>query len=44
VLEQVRAQGVPVVLVLAGGYAPTPEATADLHAMVHREAAALGMG
>ena len=44
VLEQVRAHGVPVVLVLAGGYAPTPEATADLHAMVHREAAALGMG
>ncbi|NBQ13901.1 MAG: histone deacetylase [Proteobacteria bacterium] len=43
VLEQVRAHGVPVVLVLAGGYAPTPEATADLHAMVHREAAALGM-
>ena len=44
VLEQVRARGVPVVLVLAGGYAPTPEATADLHATVHREAAALGMG
>jgi acetoin utilization deacetylase AcuC-like enzyme len=43
VLEQVRAHGVPVVLVLAGGYAPTPEATADLHAMVHREAAALAM-
>ena len=44
VLEQVRAHGVPVVLVLAGGYAPTPEATADLHATVHREAVALGMG
>lgn len=43
-LEQVRAHGVPVVLVLAGGYAPTPEATADLHATVHREAVALGMG
>jgi acetoin utilization deacetylase AcuC-like enzyme len=44
VLEQARARGAPVVLVLAGGYAPTPEATADLHGTVHREAAALGMG
>ena len=39
-----RARGVPVVLLLAGGYAPTPEATADLHAEVHRQARALGMG
>jgi acetoin utilization deacetylase AcuC-like enzyme len=31
--------GVPVVLLLSGGYAPTPEATADLHAVMHREAA-----
>jgi hypothetical protein len=26
------------VLVLSGGYAATPEATADLHAVVHCEA------
>lgn len=44
VLEACRARGVPVVLLLAGGYAPTPEATADLHAEVHRQARALGMG
>ncbi len=28
---------VPMVLLLSGGYAETPEATADLHAEVHRE-------
>jgi acetoin utilization deacetylase AcuC-like enzyme len=44
VLESCRARGVPVVLLLAGGYAPTPESTADLHAEVHRQARALGMG
>ena len=44
VLAACRARGVPVVLVLAGGYAATPEDTADLHATVHREAARLGMG
>ena len=43
VLEACRGRGVPVVLLLAGGYAPTPEATADLHAQVHRQARALGM-
>ena len=43
VLEECRSRGVPVVLLLAGGYAATPEETADLHATVHRQAAALGM-
>jgi hypothetical protein len=43
VLEACRGRGVPVVLLLAGGYAPTPEATSDLHAQVHRQARALGM-
>lgn len=38
VLEQLRDRGVPVVLLLSGGYAQTPEATADLHAITHREA------
>jgi hypothetical protein len=28
-----------VALLLSGGYAETPEATADLHAVMHREAA-----
>ena len=39
VLETMRARGLPVLLVLAGGYAKTPELTADLHAVAHREAA-----
>jgi len=39
VLEQIRARNLPVVLLLSGGYAETPEATADLHAIMHREAA-----
>ncbi len=38
VLEQVKATGLPLTLLLSGGYAPTPEATADLHAIAHREA------
>jgi acetoin utilization deacetylase AcuC-like enzyme len=37
VLLEVRKWGIPTTIVLAGGYAPTAEATADLHAMVHRE-------
>jgi acetoin utilization deacetylase AcuC-like enzyme len=41
VLQLARSKGVPVVLVLAGGYARTPYLTADLHAMVHREAAVI---
>jgi len=39
VLEQIRARDRPVVLLLSGGYAATPEKTADLHAVMHREAA-----
>jgi len=39
VLEQIRARNLPVVLLLSGGYAETPEKTADLHAITHREAA-----
>ena len=44
VLEEARRRGVPLVLVLSGGYARTPEETADLHAEVHRQARALGVG
>lgn len=38
VLERLRASGLPAVLLLSGGYAATPDATADLHAVAHREA------
>jgi acetoin utilization deacetylase AcuC-like enzyme len=38
VLEAIEGKGLPVTLLLAGGYAPTPEKTADLHATVHRVA------
>jgi acetoin utilization deacetylase AcuC-like enzyme len=41
VLESAKSRSVPVCLVLAGGYASTPEETADLHAVVHREAKGL---
>lgn len=41
VLESAHRRGVPLVLVLSGGYAQTPEATADLHAIAHREAEAI---
>ena len=34
-----RSAGLPVVLVLSGGYAETPRLTADLHAESHRAAA-----
>ena len=34
-----RDSGIPVVLVLSGGYAETPRLTADLHAESHRIAA-----
>lgn len=44
VLAEAARRGVPLVLVLAGGYAQTPEDTADLHAEVHRQARALGLG
>lgn len=38
VLESVRQRGIPLVLLMSGGYARSPEETADLHATVHREA------
>jgi len=38
VLEEMRGRGLPVVLVLSGGYARTPGTTALMHAIVHREA------
>lgn len=39
VLRQLHARDLPVALLLSGGYADTPRATADLHAIMHREAA-----
>ncbi len=38
VLETLHAAGLPVTLLLSGGYGPTPEETADRHAICHREA------
>jgi acetoin utilization deacetylase AcuC-like enzyme len=38
VIETVRGRSVPLVIVPAGGYAPTPERTAELHTHVFREA------
>ena len=40
VIEAVRSRGVPLVIVLAGGYAATRERTAELHAHAFREAVA----
>jgi acetoin utilization deacetylase AcuC-like enzyme len=40
VIEAVRARGVPLTIVLAGGYAATRTRTAELHAHAFREAAA----
>jgi acetoin utilization deacetylase AcuC-like enzyme len=40
VLQSARRERIPVVIVMAGGYAKTAAATADLHAMVHRESRA----
>ena len=40
-LTQLEASGAPVVLLLSGGYADTPDATADLHAEMHRAARAV---
>ncbi len=36
VLQACRQAGLPLALVMAGGYAKTPQLTADLHAMVYR--------
>lgn len=41
VLRACRDASLPVAIVLSGGYAATPERTADLHAVAHREAAVL---
>ncbi len=38
VIETVRERGLPLVITLAGGYAPTPLRTAELHAIVFEEA------
>ena len=40
VIEAVRTRQIPLVIVLAGGYAPSPARTAELHAHVFREAVA----
>jgi acetoin utilization deacetylase AcuC-like enzyme len=40
VIESVRARGIPLCIVLAGGYAQTRARTAELHMHVFREAAA----
>ena len=42
VLEACARRRLPVAITIAGGYAPTPARTADLHAIVFEEAAALG--
>jgi acetoin utilization deacetylase AcuC-like enzyme len=39
VIEAVRGRGIPLAIVLAGGYAPTRERTAQLHTHVFRAAA-----
>jgi acetoin utilization deacetylase AcuC-like enzyme len=38
VLEACGSRGLPVVITIAGGYAPTPERTAELHSIVFQEA------
>ena len=37
VLDAARRYGIPITLLLSGGYAKTPQMTAELHAIVHRE-------
>lgn len=39
VIEWARRAGLPLLLLMSGGYARSPELTADLHAEVHRMAA-----
>jgi acetoin utilization deacetylase AcuC-like enzyme len=41
VLEACATRGLPVVITIAGGYAPTPERTAELHSFVFEEAVAV---
>ncbi len=38
VIGAAAQRGTPMVLLMSGGYAPSPTATADLHAIAHREA------
>jgi acetoin utilization deacetylase AcuC-like enzyme len=38
VMRAMHERGLPVAVLLSGGYAKTPELTADLHAEVHRAA------
>lgn len=38
VLDACASRGLPTVITIAGGYAPTPERTAELHAIVFEEA------
>ena len=38
VIGMVRGEGLPLTLLLSGGYAATPELTAELHAIAHRTA------
>jgi acetoin utilization deacetylase AcuC-like enzyme len=44
VLRSCRDRDLPTVITLAGGYAPTPERTAELHSIVFREAVAIAPG
>jgi acetoin utilization deacetylase AcuC-like enzyme len=43
VLETCRGRGLPLVITIAGGYAPTPARTAELHSIVFREAHRLAL-
>jgi hypothetical protein len=43
VLDTCRTNGIAAVITIAGGYAPTAERTAQLHAIVFREAARMGL-
>ena len=38
VIGTIRGEGLPLALLLSGGYAATPELTAELHAVAHRTA------
>ncbi len=44
VLETAKQRGIPMAIVLSGGYAASDSATADLHAIVHRVAAEMLAG
>jgi acetoin utilization deacetylase AcuC-like enzyme len=44
VLEACLSRGLPLAITIAGGYAPTPGRTAELHSIVFREAQRLATG